>query len=61
VIDELFVRPTGGSGSTFEGCTDNGDGTFACALRFEGGATIFTVRAPPGGRFRVVAANSIAD
>ena len=61
VIAELFVRPTGGSGSTFEGCTANGDGTFSCALRFEGGATIFTVRAPPGGRFRVTAASSIAD
>ena len=61
VIAELFVRPTGGAGSTFEGCTGNADGTFSCALRFEGGATVFTVRAPPGGRFRVSAASSIAD
>ena len=61
VIAELFVRPTGGSGSTFEGCTGNSDGTFSCALRFEGGATVFTVRAPPGGRYRVSAASSIAD
>ncbi|MBL8775994.1 MAG: protein kinase [Acidimicrobiales bacterium] len=61
VIADLFVQPTGGSGSTFEGCTGNGDGTFSCALRFEGGATIFTVRAPPAGRYRVSAASSIAD
>ena len=61
VIAELFVRPTGGAGSTFQGCFDNGDATFNCSLSFEGGATNFTVSAPPGGRFRVTAASSIAD
>ena len=61
VVADLFVRPTGGEGSTFEGCVDNADATFSCALRFEGGATVFTVSAPPGGRFRVTEATSIAD
>jgi hypothetical protein len=61
VIDELFVNPTGGAGSTFQDCTDNADDTFNCNLSYEGGATNFTVSASPGGRFRVTAASSIAD
>ncbi len=61
VITELFVRPTGGSGSTFQGCSDNGDATFNCFLSYEGGGTNLTVSAPPGGRYRVTGAFQIAD
>lgn len=61
VIAELFVRPTGGAGSTFQGCADNGDFAYNCSLSYEGGATNFVVSAPPGGRFRVTSATSIAD
>ena len=61
VIAELFVRPTGGSGSTFQGCSDNGDATFNCFLSYEGGGTNLTVSAPPGGRYRVTGAFQIAD
>ncbi len=61
VIADLFVRPTGGAGSTFQGCVDNGDFAYNCSLSYEGGATNFVVSAPPGGRFRVTSATSIAD